>query len=96
MKSQWLGGFVSNFRRAAEQILDICAIKESRLFAKLPSVFYTRTTQFTNNLNSLVTEFELEGAELSQQVALLQKLKNFEKARDAFDVEVEVCGRSCW
>lgn len=84
-------GFISNFRLAAEQILDICAIKETRLFSKLPSVFYMRTTQFTSNLNALVDEFELEGAELSKQIALLQKLKNFEKARDAFDLEIEVC-----
>jgi hypothetical protein len=84
-------GFISNFKRAGEQVLDVCAIKESGLFSRLPSVFYMRATQLTSKMNGLVNEFELDGADLSAQISLLRKLKNFELARDAFDVEVEVC-----
>jgi hypothetical protein len=133
-------GFISSFGKVEEQILDICAIKEARLFDKLPTIFITRTSNFTNKLRELCNEFELKEAapasleeekksddsgaisgekeekdsvnkdkdtnptsnppstsaqaviqEVNAQMELLRRIQNFEKARDVFDLEVEVC-----
>ena len=82
-------GFISNFSVIREQILDVCAAKETRLFSRLPSVFYTRTSQFTASILGIAKQFELGGADLLDQVRLLTKLKNFEIAREArFGTEV--------
>ena len=45
----------------------------------------------SSNTNYQLQSFEMVGSDFTSQITLLRKLKNFELAKDAFDLEVEVC-----
>ena len=54
-------------------------------------MFYTRTSLFTASILDISQQFDLNGVDLLNQIRLLTKLKNFEMAREAYDLESEVC-----
>ena len=84
-------GLITSFKAVTNQLRDyICAV-EHKLFTRIPYVFSTRIRNFTDFLKGLEANFELKALEFDESISIMQKLKNFECAREAFDLEVEVC-----
>ena len=84
-------GLITSFQRILAQIDAARLYQMQRLFQKLPLTFATRCKLFSTCTSRLKVYYLDERTDLHSLVLLLQKLKNFDLAKELFEAEVDIC-----
>lgn len=86
-------GLVTSFDTLLSQIDSARRYKLRHLSAKLPVAFTTRCRVFLDYISQLKAYYKNESRTLSSLTFLVLKLKNFDVAKDLFDLESHICDR---
>ena len=84
-------GFITSFKTIVSQIEDARHYKTTTLFSKLPQTCITRMNSINLFVRQLKSYFQNESQDMSNVIFLLQKLKNFDDAKDLLETEFDIC-----
>lgn len=84
-------GMVTSFYPIIEQIKHYRIIQDHYIHQRLPNSYVTRCSIFYDFVRKLESSFDAETKTLQADVRLMERLKNFETAREFYDMENEIC-----
>lgn len=84
-------GFITSFYPVVDQLKKYRMIQDYYLYIRLPNTYVTRCSLFYDFARKLESIFDTEGKSLSEDVRLMQRIRNFELAKEFFEAELEIC-----
>lgn len=84
-------GFIVSFQPILMQLRLYRTFLEKTLYERLPMSFSNRSRHFYDYLTYLERLFSHVSTGLDDLILLMKRIKNFEKSKDSYNLEIEVC-----